>query len=234
MLLNIKNLSKTYGDHAVLHDISFEIGIGEVVSIIGPSGGGKSVILRCIKGLDNPTHGHIELGATLTRKEIGMVFQNFNLFNNMTVLQNVMYPLLKVSKFNKKNALEKANISLEAVGMANYKGKYPYQLSGGQKQRTAIARTIAIEPKLILFDEPTSALDPENVGEVLFTIEHILNLNSNTSMLIVTHEMKFAEKISDRVIFVDSGKVLEISPTSNFFKSPQTQRAKTFLAKMIR
>lgn len=234
MLLSIKNLSKTYENHAVLHDVSFEIGIGEIVSIIGPSGGGKSVILRCIKGLDQPTHGNIQFGSNLTTKEIGMVFQNFNLFNNMTVLQNVLYPLLKVGKLSKKSALEKANACLEAVGMANYKGKYPSQLSGGQKQRTAIARTIAIEPKLILFDEPTSALDPENVGEVLFTIEHILNLNSNTSMLIVTHEMKFAEKISDRIIFVDEGKVLEISPTAKFFKSPKNQRAKTFLAKMIR
>lgn len=229
-MLSIKKVMKKFGEHTVLKNISLEISEGEIYSIIGPSGGGKSTILRVINGLETITEGTIEFNK-IGLFDIAMVFQNFNLFNNMSVLSNITYPLTKVRKMSKAEAVAHATEALQIVGMAQLRNKMPSYLSGGQKQRAAIARAFANHPKLILFDEPTSALDPENVNEVLNTIRALAK--KNIAMLIVTHEMAFAKEISDKIVFVEDGKILEVTPAPKFFKGPQTQRAKEFLAKIL-
>ena len=234
--IEIKNLSKRFGDHEVLKDISLSIEQGEVVSIIGSSGSGKSTILRCINLLEEPTGGDIivegksaihELDKTILRKDIGMVFQSFNLFENMNVLNNCMIGQIKVLKRSKEEAREIAINNLKSVGMERFINAKPSQLSGGQKQRVAIARALSMNPKCLLFDEPTSALDPEMVNEVLDVIKSLAK--TGLTMIVVTHEMQFARDVSDRVIFVDEGLIVEEGPAKEFFAHPSKERTKEFL-----
>ena len=235
--IEIKNISKDFGNHQVLKDISLTVKQGEIISIIGSSGSGKSTLLRCINLLEEPSSGDIliegesiingQLNKEKLRSEIGMVFQSFNLFENMNVLKNCMIGQIKVLHKNKIEAEENAKKYLKMVGMEQYINARPRQLSGGQKQRVAIARALAMEPKCLLFDEPTSALDPEMVGEVL----DVMRMLSKTglTMLIVTHEMQFAKEISDRIIFIDEGLVLEDKEAKSFFDNPEKERTKEFL-----
>ena len=235
--IEVKNISKDFGDHQVLKDISLTVQQGEIISIIGSSGSGKSTLLRCINLLEEPSSGDIliegesiingQLNKEKLRSEIGMVFQSFNLFENMNVLKNCMIGQIKVLHKNKIEAEENAKKYLKMVGMEQYVNARPRQLSGGQKQRVAIARALAMEPKCLLFDEPTSALDPEMVGEVL----DVMRMLSKTglTMLIVTHEMQFAKEISDRIIFIDEGLVLEDKEAKSFFDNPEKERTKEFL-----
>ena len=234
--IEIKNLSKRFGDHEVLKDISLSIEHGEVVSIIGSSGSGKSTILRCINLLEEPTGGDIivegksaihELDKTILRKDIGMVFQSFNLFENMNVLNNCMIGQIKVLKRSKEEARDIAINNLKSVGMERFINAKPSQLSGGQKQRVAIARALSMNPKCLLFDEPTSALDPEMVNEVLDVIKSLAK--TGLTMIVVTHEMQFARDVSDRVIFVDEGLIVEEGPAKEFFAHPSKERTKDFL-----
>ena len=236
VFIEIKNLSKRFGDHEVLKDISLSVKQGEVVSIIGSSGSGKSTILRCINLLEEPTSGDIivegksilsELDRTVLRKEIGMVFQSFNLFENMNVLKNCMIGQINVLKRSKEEAREIALNNLKSVGMERFINAKPSQLSGGQKQRVAIARALSMNPKCLLFDEPTSALDPEMVNEVLDVIKSLAK--TGLTMIVVTHEMQFARDVSDRVIFVDEGLILEEGPAKEFFAHPSKERTKDFL-----
>lgn len=229
-MLSIRNISKLYDDQAVLNGIDMDLAFGEVICIIGPSGGGKSTILRMINQLEPPSSGDIKYDG-IKLKDITMVFQSFNLFNNMSVLNNVVYPLIKVHKMKKANAIRHAESALSIVGMKERKDFMPNQLSGGQKQRTAIARAVANHPKLILFDEPTSALDPENVAEVLNVIKKLSG--EDIAMLIVTHEIKFAAEVADKIAFVENGRILEITETKKFFKEPRTKRAQLFLKKVL-
>ena len=234
--IEVKNLSKKFGDHEVLKDISLSVNQGEVVSIIGSSGSGKSTILRCINLLEEPTGGDIivegksaitELDKTVLRKDIGMVFQSFNLFENMNVLKNCMIGQIKVLKRSKEAAKEIAISNLKSVGMERFINAKPSQLSGGQKQRVAIARALSMNPKCLLFDEPTSALDPEMVNEVLDVIKSLAK--TGLTMIVVTHEMQFARDVSDRVIFVDEGLIVEEGPAKEFFAHPSKERTKDFL-----
>ena len=236
VFIEVKNLSKRFGDHEVLKDISLSVKQGEVVSIIGSSGSGKSTILRCINLLEEPTSGDIivegksilsELDRTILRKEIGMVFQSFNLFENMNVLKNCMIGQINVLKRSKEEAREIALNNLKSVGMERFINAKPSQLSGGQKQRVAIARALSMNPKCLLFDEPTSALDPEMVNEVLDVIKSLAK--TGLTMIVVTHEMQFARDVSDRVIFVDEGLILEEGPAKEFFAHPSKERTKDFL-----
>lgn len=236
-LLEIKNLSKSFGSNVVLKDISLSVKQGEVVSIIGSSGSGKSTILRCINLLEEPTGGDIlfegrsilndDLEKKQLRKEVGMVFQSFNLFENMDVLKNCMIGQIQVLKTDKETAKEVALKNLKAVGMDKYINAKPSQLSGGQKQRVAIARALSMNPKCLLFDEPTSALDPEMVNEVLDVMKSLAR--TGLTMLVVTHEMQFARDVSDRVIFVDEGLIVEEGPAKEFFANPKKDRTKDFL-----
>ena len=235
--IEIRNLSKRFGNHEVLKDISLAVKPGEVVSIIGSSGSGKSTILRCINQLEEISGGDIliegkstannEIDTNTLRTEIGMVFQSFNLFENMNVLKNCMIGQIKVLKRNPETAKAEALKNLRAVGMEPYINAKPSQLSGGQKQRVAIARALSMNPKCLLFDEPTSALDPEMVNEVLDVIKSLAK--TGLTMLVVTHEMQFARDVSDRVIFVDEGLILEEGPAKEFFKNSQKERTKEFL-----
>ncbi len=235
--IEVRNLSKRFGDHEVLKDISLSVNQGEIISIIGSSGSGKSTILRCINLLEEPTGGNIiidgqniinnDAAKANMRKEVGMVFQSFNLFENMNVLNNCMIGQIKVLKRNKDEAREIAIKNLKSVGMDQYINAKPSQLSGGQKQRVAIARALSMNPKCLLFDEPTSALDPEMVGEVLEVIRNLAK--TGLTMIIVTHEMQFARDVSDRIIFVDEGVILEQGEAKSFFKNPQKERTKDFL-----
>ena len=236
-LLEIKNLSKSFGSNVVLKDISLSVKQGEVVSIIGSSGSGKSTILRCINLLEEPTGGDIlfegrsilndDLEKKQLRKEVGMVFQSFNLFENMNVLKNCMIGQIQVLKTDKETAKEVALKNLKAVGMDKYINAKPSQLSGGQKQRVAIARALSMSPKCLLFDEPTSALDPEMVGEVLNVISELSK--EKMTMIIVTHEMQFAYDVSSKVIFLDKGKILEQGTPREVFDETKNQRTKEFL-----
>ncbi|AIF81974.1 phosphate-transporting ATPase [endosymbiont of Acanthamoeba sp. UWC8] len=230
-MLSINNLTKYFGDHKVLDGINFKVSRGEVISIIGSSGSGKSTILRCIAGLEDYTQGEIKVGANSKKHNIGMVFQNFCLFPNMTVLQNLTYAPVKILKKSKQEAEDKAIELLKKVGLETSVDKYPSALSGGQKQRAAIARTLCMEPEILLFDEPTSALDPENVKEVLETIKQLAH--TNITLIIVTHEMLFAKEISDRVIFIDGGKILEDASTYEIFNNPKSERLKLFLKNIL-
>ena len=238
--IEINNLAKTFGDHDVLKDISLNINKGEVVSIIGSSGSGKSTLLRCINLLEEPTSGDIlidgesaisgQINKERLATKVGMVFQSFNLFNNMNVLKNCMIGQMTVLKRDKETAKANAMKYLNLVGMTQFINARPNQLSGGQKQRVAIARALAMDPECLLFDEPTSALDPEMVGEVLDVIKSLAK--TGLTMIIVTHEMQFAKDVSDRVIFIDEGTVLEDKPAKEFFDHPEKERIISFLKRM--
>jgi len=240
-ILNISHLEKSFGDHKVLKDISFSVEKGEVISIIGSSGSGKSTILRCINLLEKATSGDIVFhGASVLGKDVktaqyrakvGMVFQQFNLFNNMTVLKNCMIGQMKVLKRSKEEAEKIALEYLEKVGMLPYINAKPKQLSGGMKQRVAIARTLSMNPEIILFDEPTSALDPEMVGEVLSVIKSLAE--SGYTMLVVTHEMAFARDISSRVLFMNDGIILESGTPREIFNEPKNERTREFLSRFF-
>lgn len=241
-ILEIKNLKKSYGQNQVLKDISITVEKGEVISIIGSSGSGKSTFLRCINLLETPTDGQIlyhgqdvlAKGYNLPRyrEKLGMVFQSFNLFNNLNVLENAIVAQTTVLKRERPEAERLAKENLNKVGMTEqYWTAKPSQLSGGQKQRVAIARALSIDPELILFDEPTSALDPEMVGEVLKTMKDLAK--SGLTMIIVTHEMEFARDVSDRVIFMDKGIIAEEGSPKQIFENPQEERTKEFLKRFL-
>lgn len=241
-MIKITNLHKNFGDNQVLKGISEHIHQGEVVSVIGPSGSGKSTFLRCINLLEQPSQGDIEIeGQLITapnacidklRQKVGMVFQNFNLFPHKTVIQNITLAPISLKLMTPNQAETKALDLLAQVGLSDKANAYPASLSGGQKQRVAIARALAMEPDLMLFDEPTSALDPEMVGDVLDVMKD-LALKGMT-MVIVTHEMGFARDVSDRVIFMDGGYVVESSPPDELFSHPKEARTQAFLSKVLR
>ena len=236
-LLEIVKLNKSYENTAVLKDISLEVHKGEVIVIIGPSGCGKSTLLRCLNGLERVQGGQILLDGeailhkdtnwNLIRQKIGMVFQSYDLFPHMTVLENIILGPMKVQKKTKSEVVAQAEKLLERVGLIDRKDYYPRQLSGGQKQRTAIVRALMMNPEIMLFDEVTAALDPEMVREVLDVMMELAN--NNSTMLIVTHEMQFARAIADRILFLDEGVIVEDSTPEEFFTEPKTQRAKKFL-----
>lgn len=235
-IVEIKALRKSYGDTEVLKGVSLFVSKGEVVVIIGGSGSGKSTLLRCINRLETFTDGHIEykqqevLNNETARREIGMVFQQFNLFAHMTVLDNITLAPIQVLKKAKDEAVQEARALLEKVGLSDKADVYPSKLSGGQKQRVAIARALAMKPQVMLFDEPTSALDPELVGEVLRVMKQLAE--EGMTMLIVTHEMGFARDVADRVVFVDNGVIVEQGPPERLFGNPQTERLKSFLRRV--
>jgi len=239
-VIEIERLDKFYGPFQALTDINLTVAQGEVVVILGPSGSGKSTLIRCINLLEPYQGGDIrvsgqrvETGAKLAgiRCEVGMVFQNFNLYPHLTVLANVALAPVRVRGMNRRDAQERARLLLEKVGMAAHADKYPSQLSGGQQQRVAIARTMAMEPRVILFDEPTSALDPEMVGEVLDVMQNLAR--SGVTMIVVTHEMGFARKVADRVIFMETGRIIEQNAPQAFFTAPQEPRTQAFLQAIL-
>lgn len=237
VLLEIKNLKKSFGNNEVLKGVDFSVNEGEVITIIGSSGSGKSTLLRCINLLEEPDSGEIifegknvldtNIDHNKYRKDLGMVFQQFNLFNNMTALKNATIAQEKVLNRSKDLAVQKALHYLKLVGMDEYQNAMPSQLSGGQKQRVAIARALAMEPKVMLLDEPTSALDPEMVSEVLSTMKHLAELGF--TMIVVTHEMDFARQVSDRVIFMNNGIILEDASPEKIFTNPEHNRTREFL-----
>ena len=239
MILEVKHLSKAFGKNQVLRDIDFTVNKGDVISIIGASGSGKSTLLRCINLLETPTNGEIwyngrnvadrKVKAHEYRSHVGMVFQSFNLFSNMTVLKNCMVGQMKVLKRGREEARQNALYYLEKVGMAPYINAKPRQLSGGQKQRVAIARALAMNPEVLLFDEPTSALDPEMVGEVLTVMQSLAQ--EGMTMLVVTHEMAFARDVSNHVVFMSQGVICEEGTPSEVFGNPQRPETKEFLAR---
>ena len=240
-MINITNLYKNFGDLEVLKNISTEIKKGEIISIIGPSGGGKSTFLRCINKLEESSSGHIYIdGMDLmdkntdinkVRERVGMVFQHFNLFPNMTVLDNLTLSPIMVKKESKEEAEKYALSLLEKVGLSDKANSYPTQLSGGQKQRIAIARALAMKPEVILFDEPTSALDPEMIKEVLDVMRDLAK--EGMTMLIVTHEMGFARNVGNRILFMDKGEIIEDCSPKEFFENPTNERIKDFLNKVL-
>ena len=239
MILQVNHLSKSFGSHEVLRDIDFTVNKGDVTSIIGASGSGKSTLLRCINLLENPTSGEIlyhgenvvrrGFNAAAYRSHVGMVFQSFNLFNNMTVLENCIVGQVKVLKKSREEAKQHALYYLEKVGMAPYINAKPRQISGGQKQRVAIARALAMDPEVLLFDEPTSALDPEMVGEVLTVMQSLAQ--EGMTMLVVTHEMAFARDVSNHVVFMSQGVICEEGSPEEVFGNPRKQETKDFLAR---
>ena len=239
MILEIKNLKKSYDNQEVLKDINLNVDKGEVICILGSSGSGKSTLLRCINLLNNFDDGTISFNGknildenvNELRSKIGMVFQSFNLFNNLNVLKNCMIGQIKVLKKSKEEAKAKALETLDLVGMSDFVNKNVKQLSGGQKQRVAIARSLCMAPDIILFDEPTSALDPEMVGEVLNVIKKVKD--TGVTMIIVTHEMQFAKEVSSRVVFMNDGVIIEDRPTKEFFESPANDRTKEFLKRYL-
>ena len=238
-ILQVQHLSKSFGTHAVLKDIDFAVEKGDVTSIIGASGSGKSTLLRCINLLENPTSGEIlyhgenvvnrGFNVPAYRSRVGMVFQSFNLFNNMTVLENCIVGQVKVLKKSREEAREHAMYYLNKVGMAPYINAKPRQISGGQKQRVAIARALAMDPEVLLFDEPTSALDPEMVGEVLTVMQSLAQ--EGMTMLVVTHEMAFARDVSNRVVFMSQGVICEEGTPAEVFGNPQKQETRDFLSR---
>ncbi len=239
-MIKIKNLKKNFDDLEVLKGINLDIKEREVVVIIGPSGSGKSTLLRCINFLEEPTEGTVEVDGILmnnaeninkVREEVGMVFQRFNLFPHMTVLDNVTLAPMKVRKIERERAEMTAQELLDRVGLGDKSDAYPNQLSGGQQQRVAIARALAMQPKVMLFDEPTSALDPEMVGEVLDVMKKLAE--SGMTMVIVTHEMGFAREVGTRLIFVDGGYIVEEGKPKEVFENPKEERTKLFLSKIL-
>jgi general L-amino acid transport system ATP-binding protein len=239
-LIDIEKLDKYYGSFKALSDINLQVEEGEVVVILGPSGSGKSTLIRCINLLEDYQQGHIrvagervENGPRLAaiRSEVGMVFQSFNLYPHLSVLDNVSLAPIRVRGLNRRDAHARAKELLVKVGMADHAHKYPSQLSGGQQQRVAIARTMAMEPRAILFDEPTSALDPEMVGEVLDVMQNLAR--SGVTMVVVTHEMGFARRVADRVIFMESGRIVEQNIPEPFFTAPKETRTQAFLQAIL-
>ncbi|MCD8924737.1 amino acid ABC transporter ATP-binding protein [Staphylococcus epidermidis] len=240
-MINIKNLNKKFGANEVLRDINLTVDKGEVVAIIGPSGSGKSTLLRCMNLLDVPSKGKVifedneltqhNVQLDNLRQKMGMLFQNFNLFPHKKVIENVMLAPLLLHKDSKDQLKEKALYLLEKVGLKDKADSYPNQLSGGQKQRVAIARALAMEPDVMLFDEPTSALDPEVVGDVLKVMRQLAN--EGMTMVIVTHEMNFAKEISDKVVFMADGVVVESGTPQNIFENPQHSRTQNFLSRVL-
>ena len=239
-MIKITDLKKSFGDLHVLNGVNLSIAEKEVVVIIGPSGSGKSTLLRCINYLEEPTGGSIvidgiplngEANINEVRKEVGMVFQRFNLFPHMDVMQNLMLAPMKVRGVKKEEAEETATKYLQKVGLLDKAHSYPDQLSGGQQQRVAIARALCMKPKALLFDEPTSALDPEMVNEVLDVMKELAN--EGITMLVVTHEMGFAREVGDRVVFVDGGIIQEEGTPEELFKNPKKERCKSFLSKIL-
>ena len=240
-ILQVKHLSKTFGKHEVLRDIDFSVNAGDVTSIIGASGSGKSTLLRCINLLETPSSGEIlyhganidkiKGGASAYRSHVGMVFQSFNLFNNMTVLKNCIIGQTKVLGKSRAEAKETAMKYLEKVGMEPYINAKPSQLSGGQKQRVAIARALAMNPEVLLFDEPTSALDPQMVGEVLEVMRTLAG--EGLTMIVVTHEMAFARDVSSHVVFMADGVICEEGTPSDIFENPQNQKTRDFLTRFF-
>lgn len=239
LIVSVCDLQKAFGEREILKGISFDIHKGDVICIIGPSGSGKSTLIRCVNFLEHPTGGHIEYRGQdvmqafkklpLYRTKVGMVFQSFNLFNNMTVLENCMVGQVKVLGKSKEEARTTALKYLKHVGMDTYVNAKPHQLSGGQKQRVAIARALALEPEVLLMDEPTSALDPEMVGEVLRVIRDLAK--EGLTMVIVTHEMAFARDVSNRVIFIDQGVIAEEGEPQELFTHPKNKRTQDFLSR---
>ncbi|MBU8591164.1 arginine ABC transporter ATP-binding protein ArtR [Bacillus subtilis] len=240
-MIKVEKLSKSFGKHEVLKNISTTIAEGEVVAVIGPSGSGKSTFLRCLNLLEKPNGGTITIKDTeitklktntlKVRENIGMVFQHFHLFPHKTVLENIMYAPVNVKKETKQAAQEKAEDLLRKVGLFEKRNDYPNRLSGGQKQRVAIARALAMNPDIMLFDEPTSALDPEMVKEVLQVMKELVE--TGMTMVIVTHEMGFAKEVADRVLFMDQGMIVEDGNPKEFFMSPKSKRAQDFLEKIL-
>ncbi len=240
-MIDVKNLSKSFGDHLVLDDISEHISPGEKVVIIGPSGSGKSTFLRCLNLLESPTKGTITFeGSVITapkadingvRRQMGMVFQHFNLFPNMTIRKNITLAPVRTGLMKQEEADETAAALLKRVGLEEKADAYPAQLSGGQKQRIAIVRALAMRPKVMLFDEPTSALDPEMVGEVLEVMRELAR--EGMTMVVVTHEMGFAREAATRVLFMDGGKILEQNTPADFFAHPKEERTQLFLSKVL-
>lgn len=240
-IFKIENLTKAFAQNVILKEVTAEVQEGEVISIIGPSGAGKSTFLRCLTMLESPTAGAVVFeGQNLVskslreieevRQKVGMVFQNFNLFPNLTVLENIILAPQRVKGVSEEKAQVQAKRLLEKVGLADKADAYPKNLSGGQKQRVAIARALAMEPAVMLFDEPTSALDPEMVGEVLAVMQDLAH--SGMTMVVVTHEMQFAKSVSDQIWFMDAANIQENGTPENFFKHPQTNRAQDFLSKI--
>ncbi len=240
-MIYVKGLSKSYGDNQVIKNIDMHIAPGEKVVIIGPSGSGKSTFLRCLNLLEQPTSGSIVFdGQEITdpkadineiRRHMGMVFQHFNLFNNLTVMDNITLAPIKLKIMTKKEAEAEAMRLLKLVNLEEKANAYPAQLSGGQKQRIAIVRSLAMKPKVMLFDEPTSALDPEMVGEVLDLMKKLAD--DGMTMAVVTHEMGFAREVATRVVFMDEGIIMEENNPKDFFGNPQNERLKSFLAKVL-
>lgn len=240
-MISFDKVHKSFGKLEVLKGIDLQIPKGQVVTLIGPSGSGKSTILRCINGLEMPTSGTVTVdGVNITdpkadiqkvRRNIGMVFQHFNLFPHMTVMENMIYAPTHVAKIPREDAQAKAMKLLELVGLTEKADAYPNKLSGGQKQRIAIVRALAMDPEVLLFDEPTSALDPEMVGEVLGVMKDLAD--QGMTMVIVTHEMGFAREVATRVLFMDGGQVLEQNPPGKFFEHPKNERLCSFLSKVL-
>lgn len=243
-MISLENLSKSFGKHQVLKDISFEINKGDVVAVLGPSGSGKTTLLRCLNFLEKSNAGKLMFdGETFDliniskqkiheiRNKTAFVFQNFNLFANKTALENVTIGLTVARKINKEKAIEIGKEMLDKVGLSDHYDFYPDQLSGGQQQRVAIARALATNPEIIYFDEPTSALDPELIGEVLSVIKDLAN--DGMTMIVVTHEMNFARSISNKIIFMEDGKIIENCKTEEFFNNPTNERIKNFIQNIV-
>lgn len=240
-IIEMNNIQKHYGDFHALKDINFKVKKGEIVVVCGPSGSGKSTLIRCINKLEDITSGELivdgkklsdgRVNINKVRQNAGMVFQHFNLFPHKNILENITIGPIKVKKLSKKNAEKKAMELLERVKISHQAYKYPGELSGGQQQRVAIARTLAMEPSIILFDEPTSALDPEMIGEVLEVMKDLAK--ENYTMVCVTHEMGFAKEVADRIVFMADGKILEENTPEEFFKNPKTLRAQQFLSEIL-
>lgn len=238
-MLSVKNLKKSFGKNTVLKDISFDVSTGDIIAIVGPSGSGKSTLLRCLNMIETPSSGKIVFEGTnlvdkktnlsLVREKIGMVFQQFNLFNHLSVLDNLMLAPVKLKVMGEGSAKRKAIMLLEKIGLKDKALSYPSSLSGGQKQRVAIIRTLMMDPDIILFDEPTSALDPEMIGEVLDLIKMVAS--ENKTMIIVSHEMSFVKSIANRILFLENGKIIFDGSNKDFFKN-KNDRIKAFLQKV--
>ena len=241
-MIDVKDLHKSYGETEVLRGIDYTIEKGDRIVVVGPSGSGKSTFLRCLNLLETPSSGEIRFEGTLItdkktnidqiRRHMGMVFQQFNLFNNLNVMDNITFAPVKTGKYTREEARERALSLLRRVGLEDKADAYPSRLSGGQKQRIAIVRALAMDPDVMLFDEPTSALDPEMVGEVLDVMTALAD--NGMTMVVVTHEMGFARHVGTNVLFMDEGKILEAAPPEAFFENPQSPRLKTFLSKVLR
>lgn len=238
-IIKIQGLKKEFGKNKVIQGIDFNLMAGEKVVVLGPSGSGKSTFLRCINWIEEPTAGEIYFeGKLLTaknirriREDIGMVFQHFNLINNLTVMENLILAPIKLKLMDEEKAIKKAAGLLKHIGLSNKADSYPSSLSGGQKQRVAIIRAMMMEPKVLLFDEPTSALDPESIGDVLGLVEELAK--DGMTMIVVTHEIPFAKKIGTRIVFIDKGRIIEEGEPDEFFKHPKTPRVREFLEKVL-